>query len=93
MAQTLKTPEMAVYDPRPIRLIAIQKRTQNQTEVSGVWVTELILVQTQENGNRRSREKAKTVRAVACKAVKQTNLMMMNPERVKKIPPALPRES
>ena len=62
----LKTPAMAAYEPKPIRLMAMQKNTEIQTAYNGVPVTELILVQTREKGTRRSREKAKSVRAWDC---------------------------
>jgi hypothetical protein len=62
----LKTPEMAAYEPRPIRLMTMQKNTEIQTAYKGVPVLELIFVQIEEPGMRRSRENANTVRPSAC---------------------------
>ena len=72
-------------------MMEMQKKTEIQTAFNGVPVMGLIFVHTLENGRRRSREKAKTVRPSACMAVKQTNLMMIKPATVKKMPPAFPR--
>ena len=69
----------------------MQKNTEIQTAFNGVPVIGLIFVQILENGMRRSREKAKTVRPRACIAVKQTNLIMIKPATVKKIAPPFPR--
>lgn len=91
MAVTLKTPRMAAYDPKPIRLMAMHQKTEIHTARIGVPVIGRILVQRFGNGKRRSREKAKTVRARDCIAVKVTNLRMMKAQRVKTMPPALPR--
>jgi hypothetical protein len=87
----LNTPEIAAYDPRPIKLIAMQKKTEIQTAYRGVPVSGVTIVQTEDSGSKRSREKANTVRARACMAVKHTNLIIMNPKMVKAMPPPLPR--
>lgn len=82
---------MAVYDPRPIKLIAIQKNTEIHTARIGVPVNGRILVHSLEPGMSRSREKAKKVRASACNAVNVTNLMIKKAKTVNAIPPDLPK--
>lgn len=66
MAQTLKTPAMAMALPRPIKLIRMQKRTEIQTAFMGVFVVQFMEVQMRDRGRRRSREKAHTVRPKDC---------------------------
>ena len=83
MAHTLNTPEMAMYDPSAIRLMAMHQKTLIHTAYRGVPVQRLMMVQTFEKGMSLSREKAKTVRASACVAVQQTNWRMRKAETVK----------
>ena len=54
--------------------MAIHQKTENQTAYSGVPVFLLTTTHMRESGIRRSREKAKTVRARACMAVKADEL-------------------
>ena len=75
-----------------MRLMAIHQKTENQTAYSGVPVFLLTMTHMRESGIRRSREKAKTVRARACMAVKQTNWRTMKAETAKKMEAPLPRE-
>ena len=60
----------------------MHQKTLNQTASSGVPVRLLIMVQYLDPGMRRSREKAKKVRARAWVAVKQTNWRMMKAQTV-----------
>lgn len=91
MAVVLNTPLMAVYEPKPMRLMAMQKNTETHTAAMGVPVSGKILTQSLEAGRRPSRENANVVRASACIAVKQTNLRMMKAHTVNVMPPAFPR--
>lgn len=65
IAVTAKMASMAVYDPRPTRLIAIQKTTFSHTAMIGVPVYFDILYQKRDPGNISSREYAQMVRALA----------------------------
>lgn len=87
----LKTPDMAAEEPRPIRLMTMHQNVENQTAFSGVWVSGLTTTKIRLKGSRLSRERANTVRARACIAVKQTNWMIMKAKTVNTIPPDLPR--
>lgn len=69
MAQTLKMAAMALYEPSPMRLMAIQNMTLSQTAMIGVPVNLLILYQYFEPGSISSRESAQIVLALACRAV------------------------
>ena len=69
----------------------MHQKTEIHTARRGVPVRLLMMVQSLEAGMSLSREKAKTVRARACVAVKQTNCRMMNAQTVYTIPPVLPK--
>ena len=69
IAVTLNIAEMAVYDPRPMSVMAVARNVMSQVLLTGVRVWGLIRYQNLLNGMSSSLDSAQNVRAPACMPV------------------------
>lgn len=88
--QTLNTALMAVELASPSKLTVISRAAYIQTAAMGVCDRWEICFQTEENGKRSSRARAKIVRLPDCRPGIATRFMTTNPQRVKKMAGARP---